>query len=347
MAVTTIDEGFPQVPQIAGDDMIAEPPSAARQCLDEALSSMPPTPTTPPWDSVRWTGWLIASDLIVAELSVIVGLLMLSLVTFTHLNDLSHIGINVTRSILFPLAVVLGMGVSGTYRSSQRIPNESSFTMFKDYLLGISLGGVSTLAAASVFHHAFKVSPITGVQQLSEVLVAFALIPLGRMFIRRFALTKHPARVLIVDSGLRQQRIATHVALQHGFELVGWVVARDPVPDGALGTLEELPWLVEHLRIDRVIVGSTERIGAETLEIYRQILPVANISIVPRSFELISWRSKLTDLSGLPLLEVAPPTMTRWDRVAKRAVDIVVATVAITVTLPIWLIVAIGVKTTS
>jgi exopolysaccharide biosynthesis polyprenyl glycosylphosphotransferase len=188
---------------------------------------------------------------------------------------------------------------------------------------------------------------MNGAQDVAEIAVAFLLVTLGRMIVRQVALKRRPVRVLIVDSGLRKDRIATHIAIQHGFQLAGWVVAKAPVPDEALGTLDELPELVEALSIDRIIVGSTERIGAETLEIYRNVLPLAHVSIVPRSFELISWRSRLTDLSGLPLLEVAPPLMTRWDRFAKRAVDVVIATIALAITLPVSLVIAVLVKLTS
>jgi lipopolysaccharide/colanic/teichoic acid biosynthesis glycosyltransferase len=153
--------------------------------------------------------------------------------------------------------------------------------------------------------------------------------------------------VLIVDSGLRKDRISTHVAIQHGFEVAGWIVAKEPVPGEAIGTLDQLPELVDLLAIDRVIIGSTERIGAETLDIFRRVLPLAHVSIVPRSFELISWRSRLTDLSGLPLLEVAPPLMTSWDRFAKRAFDIGFACLALLVTLPVSLTIAIAIKASS
>jgi exopolysaccharide biosynthesis polyprenyl glycosylphosphotransferase len=301
----------------------------------------------PPWDSPRWTYWLIFSDFFVSILSIALGLFLLSLVTFSSLNNLEHFSENFKRSALFPVMVIIGMGAVGSYRSSQRSPNQSTFTMLKDYLLGISLGGVASMTLSKVAFHAFGISAVSSVQQVAIVLVAFALVPMSRALVRRHALKKRPVRVLIVDSGLRKDRIATHVAIQHGFDLVGWIVAKGPVPEEAIGTIDQLPEIVDLLAIDRVIIGSTERIGAETLDIFRRVLPFARVSIVPRSFELISWRSRLTDLSGLPLLEVAPPLMTSWDRFVKRTFDICFASTALILTLPISLVIGILVKATS
>ena len=36
--------------------------------------------------------------------------------------------------------------------------------------------------------------------------------------------------------------------------------------------------------------------------------------MVPRYYELISWRSRLSDLSGMPFLEIAQPHLSTWDQ---------------------------------
>jgi len=68
---------------------------------------------------------------------------------------------------------------------------------------------------------------------------------------------------------------------------------------------------------------------------------------VPRVHELVSWRSRLTELSGLPLLETVPPQLTGWDRFVKRTFDLLVGTVLLVLTLPFSILIAIAVKVTS
>ena len=299
------------------------------------------------WEDPRWTWWLLVSDVASTVLSVAIALTLLGAVATTRVNRISEFGPNFRHSVIFPFGVVIGMLIAGRYRSSQRSPNQSSFILLKDYLLAISLAGVISLTVVNAVHHILGTTRIGATQIIAECIVAFVLVPIARALLRHHALRRRPVRTIIVDSGLRKDRVATHVAIQHGFQLIGWVVPKEPVPDDAIGTIEQLPDLVATYDIDRVIIGSTERIGAETMSIYRQILPMAHVSIVPRSFELVSWRSSLTDLSGLPLLEVAPPLMTRWDRIAKRGVDVAVSGLALILTLPITIAIAIAIKLTS
>ena len=299
------------------------------------------------WDDPIWTWWLIPADFFAASVSVLIGIVLVALIANSPTNQFSSFQQNLKHCGFFPFTVVFGMAVAGTYRSSLRSPNQSTFTMLKDFLLGISLGGLLAFFLSNLFHHILGTHRTSSSDMVLVTLTAFVLIPITRTIIRHRALSLRPIRVLIVDSGLRKNRISTHVEIQHGFELVGWVVASEPIPDTALGTLGDLPRLVIENQIDKVIVGSTGKIGDETASIYRELLPTASVSIVPRSFELISWRSRLTDLSGLPLLEVAPPLHTRADRVAKRCMDVAGALLALIVTLPLCLVISVIIKVTS
>ena len=61
----------------------------------------------------------------------------------------------------------------------------------------------------------------------------------------------------------------------------------------------------------------------DSVTVFRSLPSSVHIAIVPRYFELVSWRSRITDLYGLPLIEVAPAQFSRWDRFLKRGFDIV------------------------
>jgi lipopolysaccharide/colanic/teichoic acid biosynthesis glycosyltransferase len=72
-----------------------------------------------------------------------------------------------------------------------------------------------------------------------------------------------------------------------------------------------------------------------------------HISIVPRYFELLSWRSRLSDLYGLPLIEVAPGHLSLWDRFLKRGFDIAASSLLLLLLFPVALVLAILVKLSS
>jgi exopolysaccharide biosynthesis polyprenyl glycosylphosphotransferase len=71
------------------------------------------------------------------------------------------------------------------------------------------------------------------------------------------------------------------------------------------------------------------------------------ISIVPRYFELLSWRSQVDDLCGLPMIDVAPPALSVSARFVKRTVDVVVASVGLLFLSPVILVSAVAIKVSS
>jgi lipopolysaccharide/colanic/teichoic acid biosynthesis glycosyltransferase len=85
----------------------------------------------------------------------------------------------------------------------------------------------------------------------------------------------------------------------------------------------------------------------DSVATYRMLQDAIHIAFVPRYFELVSWRSHLTDLSGLPLLEVAKPDMSRWDRFLKRSFDIAASLACLILLSPLLAAVALAVRLTS
>ncbi len=71
------------------------------------------------------------------------------------------------------------------------------------------------------------------------------------------------------------------------------------------------------------------------------------VSIVPRYYELITGRSHVEDLSGLPMLDIAPAAMSWGARFLKRTVDIAVSSAVLLVISPLMLLIAAAVKCTS
>ncbi len=50
----------------------------------------------------------------------------------------------------------------------------------------------------------------------------------------------------------------------------------------------------------------------ESVTIFRSSPSSVHTSIVPRCFELLSWRSRISAFYGLPIVEVAPAHLSRW-----------------------------------
>jgi exopolysaccharide biosynthesis polyprenyl glycosylphosphotransferase len=119
-------------------------------------------------------------------------------------------------------------------------------------------------------------------------------------------------------------------------------------PDKVLGTLEELPELLERHAIERVVVEPTEQSGGDVVDVIR--LATARgvrVAVLPRMLEAIGTSVDFDDLGGQMLLGVRGFGLSPSSRVLKRCFDVIVAVVALFLLTPLLLVVAVAIKLTS
>jgi exopolysaccharide biosynthesis polyprenyl glycosylphosphotransferase len=151
-------------------------------------------------------------------------------------------------------------------------------------------------------------------------------------------------RILIVGTGQVAARLVARLGRCHDTVVVGQV--DDDPTDGSevLGGLDDLPDLCTQYRVDRIIVAFSRSSAHETLETLRSLEGRVPVSVVPRFFELHSWRSEVEELHGMPLFHVPPAALSNGARLVKRSIDLLLAALAITATLPLWLTIAAAIK---
>ena len=289
----------------------------------------------------------ICADFFWACAALPLSLLILSLVSSVATNSLHQLHRNLVVDSLFPLAVVVALALGGAYRITNRRLQPSAFLEFRELSFGVGAGCVLALAAAAVLHISFGTTEPYATQLVTAVIVTIFVISFGRIVLRYFLHGLTSTRVLVVGTGTLAHRIMMSVRQDPGMTLVGHAVDGDALDAGALGRVADLPALCEQLDVHRILVTTDDRFSPQTLDTYRKLQDSVHIAMVPRYYELISWRSRLTDLSGTPFLEIPRPHLSAWDRFMKRAFDICVSSCVLVVTSPILLAVAVGVKLTS
>jgi exopolysaccharide biosynthesis polyprenyl glycosylphosphotransferase len=114
--------------------------------------------------------------------------------------------------------------------------------------------------------------------------------------------------------------------------------------ESARGAAASLRQALDPARIDEVIVtGSTEEGEAviELLEVCRRRgIPVR---LAPTPVELLSHSISAVAAPGLPLFELRPPVLTTWAFMAKRAFDVVVASVLLILLSPLLALAALAI----
>jgi len=138
-----------------------------------------------------------------------------------------------------------------------------------------------------------------------------------------------------------------------GFKFVGYVSI-----NGTDHLLQaELPWLGKFETIEKVIEESeTEEVilAVETSE-HKNLGGILSrleglnirIKIIPDIYDILSGSVKMSSIFGAPLIEINTQIMPEWQKFFKRFLDVSSSVFALIILSPVYLIVAILVKTTS
>ncbi len=245
------------------------------------------------------------------------------------------------------MAIVIALALGGVYRVTHRRLQPSAFLEMRELAFGVGSGCVLALAIGATLHASFGTPEPIATQLVLAVVVTIGVITAGRIVLRFFLRTLTTTRVLVVGTGIATERIMLSVRQDPAMTLVGRVVDDEAVAVGAIGRVADLPDVCRELNVHRILVAPSDAFSAESLDTYRDLQQFVHIAMVPRYHELISWRSRLTDLAGMPFLEIAQPHLSAWDRFMKRAFDLGISSAILLVTSPLLLVVAIGVKLSS
>jgi exopolysaccharide biosynthesis polyprenyl glycosylphosphotransferase len=291
----------------------------------------------------------ICCDFVCACIALPLSLILLSEISAVRVNALGRVVTNSQIDSLFPVAVVVALAFGGVYRVTHRRLQPSAFLEMRELSFGVGGGAVLALAIGSLLHGLFGTIEPYATQLVAAVIVTIGVITLGRMVLRFFLHTLTTTRVLVVGGGTAANRIMLSVRQDPGMTLVGQIdnSEADDVDTRFLGRVADLPRLCRQLDVHRVLVAAHDEFSVESLDIYRQAQDFVHIAMVPRYYELISWRSSLTDLSGMPFLEIAQPHLSAWDKFMKRAFDLCISSAVLLVSSPLLLVVAVGVKLSS
>ncbi|MBR5910650.1 MAG: sugar transferase [Bacteroidales bacterium] len=113
-----------------------------------------------------------------------------------------------------------------------------------------------------------------------------------------------------------------------------------------LGSYTDIERIVKENAVEEVIIA-IERSETETMKVLLSIADQTNVKIIPAMQDLVFGTVKQSAIWQAPLVQVTPELMPVWQRVVKRAFDIVASALALVVLSPVFLVCAIIVKATS
>jgi len=184
--------------------------------------------------------------------------------------------------------------------------------------------------------------------------VAFALALVFRVLARKLSLRLFGAeRVLFVGSGQMTPILVRQMLRQPRYGLSPLAVLTRPENDrwplpltdaGALADVDAATYITEH-RIDRVIIsaeGIDDEALLELVNVCRQLC--VNVSALPSLASMMGPAATVDHLEGITLIGINTPSLARSNRIFKRTMDIVGASLLLLVTTPVLIAVAVAIK---
>jgi exopolysaccharide biosynthesis polyprenyl glycosylphosphotransferase len=211
------------------------------------------------------------------------------------------------------------------------------------------------VAVAAIF--ALAVEGVQAIQYTggSHPLPLWALLTVTLIFARaaaRFVTvrTTSTERVLVIGDAHTTALIRRKLAGDQSLNAT--VVGRAGVPadppelaDKLLGTVDELPALVERHEVERVVVAPTAHGGEDVVDVIRLAKACGvRVAVLPRMLDVIGTAVEFDDLGGQLLLGVRGFGLSPSSRLLKRSFDAAVTTVTLIVLAPLLLAIALAIK---
>ncbi|MBI4964577.1 MAG: sugar transferase [Desulfomonile tiedjei] len=246
-----------------------------------------------------------------------------------------------------PILFHIVFAMTGVYELS-RVPFFSLqiSRLVSSYLLAV-------LVAAGFFYFTYR--------EVSRLLVVyFSLITFAAMVAERYLLTLFMAKratmaertnVLIVGGTERSIALAERLFQQYGsvYNLVGLVDSGDgfdsALPAPLIGTIEDLPRLVREHDIQLVLIALTRSKYQEVEKLIVDLYPLpVRIYLIPDVLELSLRHSEVETFADVTVIGIREPVIQGAQRAVKRIFDVVVASVALILSSPLWLVIWIAIK---
>ncbi|GAB1469201.1 sugar transferase [Chloroflexota bacterium] len=248
----------------------------------------------------------------------------------------------------FPIVwVYLNLGLSLYDGYTNKLFVDEFGRLFLSALLAmVSLAGLIFFASLEFSHSLYLVFIFT----------AFCLMGIWRVFVRLYWRAKYSnseelRRILIVGAGDTGRKVASHLARPpaSNLEIVGFL---DDDPGklarahDVLGAIDDLDNVVNFYRINILLIAlpsNTFNVTSSIVE--RMRMKPVRIWIVPDEYHLsLSQCDVIGQLCDIPLLDVRAPSISDKQRLLKRLFDLMFATVAIALSLPVMVVIAILIK---
>jgi exopolysaccharide biosynthesis polyprenyl glycosylphosphotransferase len=183
--------------------------------------------------------------------------------------------------------------------------------------------------------------------------LALLLVLLGRVltgWVGRTLHRRHPEKLLLVGTGdIAQMVLQKTQQARLGYRVIGFVdgdsTARDVAGVPVLGARAELGRILREHQAEEVIIALPQASHDELLDMISACESErASVRIFPDLFQIIASDLAISDLDGLPLLQIRNMALQGWKATAKRVMDMVGSAAALLLLSPLMMLVTLAIR---
>lgn len=310
--------------------------------------------------SVKLERWkLILTDWISANISFI----LLNILRFfdSSLNNHSFeasLSFLLSRKIcieqaVIPLCLICLYWLSGFYN------NPFGKSRFNELLNTAIISAINTILIHLALLTNDQMSNITDnlLQILIIFIIFFSITFLGRLLVINYQIKHFKKRdwkytaAMIGNSerahSLAQELQNTKAVISYSIEAFFKIAGENNYKDGAL-EIEKLADFCRERKIDQIIIVPEKTNDEKILNLVYQLFPIGiPIKLSPDTINFMTSSIKLKDIYGFPLVDLTHLSMSEAEKNIKRTIDVIASFVTLIVLSPLFLILAIKVKSES
>ncbi|TME05235.1 MAG: undecaprenyl-phosphate glucose phosphotransferase [Chloroflexi bacterium] len=256
-----------------------------------------------------------------------------------------------------PVVIVIyifSLAINGQYQSWR---GRTLMDLVLSLYSGVGLAAVLILAAIALVNLGVDYSRLT---LTYVVLLSAVLMTVERYFLRQYETRLRrqgigTEKVLLVGTGPGSELLLRRMAMfpQYGYQVRA--VLDDNLPAGSqfagvpvVGRVDDLPAKARELAADQVFIAMADHDRGRVAHLIKQCEDQQiDFKVIPDLLDIMSTRTEVNSLDGLPLIGVRHSRLTGLNSVVKRAIDIVVSAVALIILAVPMLVVALLIKITS
>ncbi len=294
--------------------------------------------------SVRLIGLLLC------ETALIIGAMYVAAVIRLGERGLIHMTLNIHKALLVAGVTQLWLYFGDLY----------DFRVISDrrelFVRAVHALGATSLTLAAIYYW----FPDTIIGRGVFVLAAFLVITLLFGWRVAFDWTSRRMgpreRLLLVGTGEGAVRLARELYERSdlGIKIVGFIdpdparVGTPVINPGVIGTIEDIPAIVRARRVDEVVVSLSDARGMLPMDkLLEMKLDGVRFDHLASIYEKYTGKIAVENLRPSWLIFSEGFNKSRVQRVAKRAIDLVLALIGVVVAAPVMLLVALAVRLTS